>query len=116
MGILLFITLVTNGSSLSITVKNKPLTSCKCGIRKLPQGIQPIISLKIAGGEDAEPNEFPWVARIFVRGVLRNFTCGATLINDRYVLTAAHCIADPEEKQVFIVLGDHQQTVREGKE
>ena len=68
---------------MTVEIYSQSSSSCKCGIRRLPQGIKPIISVRIAGGEDAEPNEFPWVARIFVRGVLRNFTCGATLINDR---------------------------------
>jgi transmembrane serine protease 9 len=42
------------------------------------------------GGEDAELNEFPWLAALVVPRTRQPF-CGAALINDRFVLTAAHC-------------------------
>lgn len=44
---------------------------------------------RIVGGETAPDYSWPWQVYITVRG---NFVCGGTLINTRYVLTAAHCI------------------------
>lgn len=44
---------------------------------------------RIVGGQTTEVNEFPWIARL---SYLNKFYCGGTLINDRYVLTAAHCV------------------------
>lgn len=44
---------------------------------------------RIVGGQTTSMNEFPWMARL---SYLNKFYCGGTLINDRYVLTAAHCV------------------------
>ncbi|XP_017781229.1 PREDICTED: trypsin-1-like [Nicrophorus vespilloides] len=44
---------------------------------------------KIVGGGDALPGEFPWLVSITRRG---GHFCGGSLITNRHVLTAAHCI------------------------
>lgn len=44
---------------------------------------------RIVGGQTAGVNEFPWMARL---SYFNRFYCGGMLINDRYVLTAAHCV------------------------
>jgi secreted trypsin-like serine protease len=54
---------------------------CSCGVRNEES--------RIVGGQTTSVNEFPWMARL---SYLNKFYCGGTLINDRYVLTAAHCV------------------------
>lgn len=46
---------------------------------------------RIVGGNRVWVNKYPWTAQLLVKGTL---FCGGTLINDRYILTAAHCISN----------------------
>jgi secreted trypsin-like serine protease len=44
---------------------------------------------RVVGGMGSDTNAFPWLARLIYH---KAFGCGASLINDRYVISAAHCI------------------------
>lgn len=46
---------------------------------------------RVVGGRPADPKQWPWMAGI-IRISLRDVVCGAVLITDRHVLTAAHCL------------------------
>lgn len=54
-----------------------------------------VISNRIYGGNVTKIDEYPWMALIEYRKTNNKFGhhCGGSLINDRYVLTAAHCIS-----------------------
>ncbi|KAL3276738.1 hypothetical protein HHI36_012108 [Cryptolaemus montrouzieri] len=49
---------------------------------------------KILGGQATAPDEFPWMALLQYhrKNGETPFSCGGSLISDRYVLTAAHCV------------------------
>ena len=52
---------------------------------------------KIVGGSVTEVNEYPWQARLeAVRkgSTDGEFFCSGSLITDRWVLTAAHCVIE----------------------
>ncbi|XP_065223073.1 trypsin-7-like [Planococcus citri] len=61
------------------TVPKCPKCDCRTNTRKK----------RIAGGIEAEENEFPWVAALRIFGVVG---CGATVITEQHLLTAAHCV------------------------
>ena len=50
------------------------------------------------GGEEAEVSEFPWAALLVLRSSETNLTsrCGGSLISDRHVLTAGHCLRETD--------------------
>ncbi|KAL9700343.1 hypothetical protein quinque_003784 [Culex quinquefasciatus] len=66
---------------------------------------------RIVGGSIAQLDEYPWLARIqYYKSNKRfGFHCGGVLINERYVLTAAHCIQSvPSSWTVYkIRLGEY---------
>lgn len=66
---------------------------------------------RIVGGHLTGLKEYPWMALLAYQSASgRSFRCGGALINNRYVLTAAHCLKriPPEFKLVGVRLGEYQ--------
>ncbi|KAB1273706.1 Kallikrein-5 [Camelus dromedarius] len=61
------------------------------------------------GAEECRPNSQPWQAGLFH---LTHLFCGATLISDRWLLTAAHC----RKPYLWVRLGEHHLWQWEGSE
>jgi hypothetical protein len=47
-----------------------------------------ITDRRVVGGQDAEPNEFPWQITLQLHG---SHLCGGSVLNAGLVITAAHC-------------------------
>lgn len=65
------------------------------------------IEQRIAGGKTAELGQFPYFAylRIYFPDFSTGF-CGASLVNDEWVITAAHCLLGAQS--VNIIFGETQ--------
>ena len=65
---------------------------------------------KIVGGYEASRNK-PWVAKIWINSI--DFVCGGSLINKRYVLTAAHCVCSKKSGLLCNKKGEPDYDVKE---
>ena len=52
-------------------------------------GRRPLVDDKIVGGTEAFPGDWGWQIVLLNNG---RFSCGGSLINSQWVLTAAHCV------------------------
>lgn len=52
---------------------------------------------RVVGGESAKKGAWPWMALLGYRrrmSLKPTFKCGGTIISNRHILTAAHCLID----------------------
>ncbi|XP_039277632.1 trypsin-7 isoform X1 [Nilaparvata lugens] len=85
-------------------VEKSPPCSCTCGERNEAS--------RIVGGKPTETNEFPWMVRL---SYFNRFYCGGMLINDRYVLTAAHCVKGFMWFMIKVTFGEHDRCSQPAK-
>ena len=87
--VLLFSLVVASGFIESFPTKGSQEPECYCGLEGW--------SYMIFGGHQVSPGQYPWI--VYVGYLLRGsiFTiCAGTIINDRYILTGAHCLDEPQ--------------------
>ncbi|KAL9965249.1 hypothetical protein ACROYT_G029020 [Oculina patagonica] len=71
-------------------------TQAQCGQRP---------GARIVGGSTATPNSWPWQLSLRVKNY---HNCGASLINPRWAITAAHCVENENDPHMYtLVAGAH---------
>ncbi|CAL8070478.1 unnamed protein product [Orchesella dallaii] len=85
-------------TTLIINLPSKPqlrMGNCKCGVPDSQHSTK--VVGRIVGGNAMKPGESPWTAAIVKKNSNRPF-CGASLLNNLYLLTAAHCVLNQTRK------------------
>lgn len=92
-----------------------------CGTGRPPTPPENSNELGIVGGQEAIPHEFPWQALLltFFGPNNRTFTssrlCGGSILNQEWILTAAHCVVYKETPKVRLVWAGKHRYMKNGK-
>nr|XP_032824367.1 chymotrypsin-like elastase family member 2A [Petromyzon marinus] len=82
-------------------------TAQGCGVPSYPP-----IDSRVVNGVEAKPNSWPWqISLQYLSSGSWYHTCGGTLIDPQWVLTAAHCISS---RTYRVAVGEHFLSVEEG--
>jgi len=102
------------GSNTPAPTTNPPVTS--------PPGTYPpqtgcgrpqVAMSRVVGGQNAKAHSWPWQIGLHRSG---RFMCGGSIINSRWVVTAAHCVHRRSARDFKVKLGDHNRNVNEGEQ
>ncbi|XP_075985634.1 venom serine protease-like isoform X2 [Anticarsia gemmatalis] len=93
----------TSGGEFRCDLTAQPATpnkNCVCGVRR---------QNRIVNGVETGINEFPMMVGLADVGRSK-IKCGATIISEDYVVTAAHCVMNENLKSLAVIVGEHDVT------
>jgi len=98
----------TAGTTAAITAATTqpPSGTCSCGNANRAS--------RIVGGQETGVYEYPWQAGLVSRGGTRTF-CGGTIINSRYIMSAAHCTVNSSPNRIDILIKEHRINQADGE-
>lgn len=86
------------------------ITDGKCGVTKYDLAYE---DNRIVGGKTAKQGQFPWQVQV---QKYNSHWCGGTLLDDQWVVSAAHCFEDRTMSRYKFVLGQHNKYYSDGTE
>jgi hypothetical protein len=66
-------------------------------------------SQRLIGGQTAIPHSWPWQVFVKIEGKAGGYDCGGSIIGDRWIITAAHCVPyRPVPSMSYVYAGIHK--------
>jgi len=89
--------------------KGRPRASTERAKREEDAYETGVAEMRILGGTQTLDGEWPWMTLLYEteNGILDGFICAATLIDTRWLVTAAHCIRTQNAKLYSANFGQH---------
>ncbi|XP_063849559.1 proclotting enzyme-like [Scylla paramamosain] len=89
---------MTTTTTAETTTTASSTGSCECGIAN---------PSRIVGGVEVSPaNKYPWHAGIKKKDD-EKYRCGGSIITNKHIMTAAHCVKDVPAKELVVGVADH---------
>ncbi|XP_070813793.1 coagulation factor VII [Chaetodon trifascialis] len=80
---------------------------------RVPCGRTRYLGLRVISGEICPKGHCPWQALLTEN---HNYSCGAIVLSDQWILTAAHCVVKNPNGVFHVTVGEHDLHVVEGSE
>ncbi|CAL8070466.1 unnamed protein product [Orchesella dallaii] len=108
--------LLPDSEKLKVVVNNKPppfedtlpvaqtYKDCQCGMSN--EGAAANRTRRIVGGRETLVSQYPWTLGIKSKYGKLPY-CGGSLVSDRFVLTAMHCVEDEDTEDIIVILNEH---------
>ncbi|NWH87687.1 FA11 factor, partial [Aegithalos caudatus] len=58
-------------------------------------------TIRIVGGTDSSPGEWPWQVSLHAKLSRQRHLCGGSIISNQWILTAAHCVTSLENPNIW---------------